>query len=119
MTDNVWLRTSLLLSEIKDCIKDDLAATPARGLPIMAIYTLAELYKKDGQQTIELSTAVGNITTSFTWIVNSLEQKGLIKRIPAKEDNRTKFVYLTEKGKQLEAVITNAIGNAEVRYGGG
>ena len=45
MTDSTWLKTSLLLSEIKECIKDDLAHTDARNLPTMAVYVLAELYK--------------------------------------------------------------------------
>jgi len=119
MTESIWIKTSLLLSEIKDCIKDDLAHTAACNLPVMAVYTLGELYKKDGQQTIELSIAAGNITTSFTWIMNRLETEGLIKRVSEKNDNRTKLVYLTSKGKQLQTVIENAIGNAEVRYGGG
>ena len=119
MSDNVWLKTSLLLSEIEDCIKEDLSETDAAGLPVMAIYALCELYERDGQRTFDLSMAVGNLTTSFSWIVNKLEKQGFIKRIINENDRRSSRLWLTPKAIETRKMIEQAIGNAEVRYGGG
>ena len=119
MTDSIWLRTSLLLTEIEDCIKDDLLHTELHDLSIKCVFTLYQLYRHDGQRLSDLAVSIGNMTTTFSWVVNNLVSHGLVERRDNLNDRRSPLIYLTVKGKRLRAVIVNAIGNAEIRYGDG
>ncbi len=119
MQDSIRIKTSLLLYEIDECIKDDLAHTEAHKLPIVAIYVLNELYYKDSQRTSDLAAAVGNMSSSFSWIVNRLEDEGFVARVQNANDRRSPLVCLTAKGSKVKNAIRAAIANAEVRYGGG
>ena len=113
-----WLAAAQHLSEIESTIKEDLQNTEAAGLSIVAIHILNELYQSDGQKASELARKVGRAATSFTPILDQLENDKLLKRSPHKTDRRAVIISLTVKGKALQTVIENAIGNAEVRYGG-
>lgn len=119
MSDNIRLTTALRLYEIDESIKDDLAYTEAHKLPVVAVYALNELYRQDGQCTSELGTAVGNLSTSFSWIITRLESDGFVARIENTNDRRSSRVHLTDKGKRLQRAIEHALANVEVRYGGG
>ena len=114
-----WLKASQFLSEVESTIKEDLQHTEASGLSIVAVHILNELYQSDGQKASELARKVGRPATSFTPILDLLENEKYIKRSPHKTDRRAVIISLTKQGKALETVIENAIGNAEVRYGGG
>lgn len=119
MPENIRLTTALRLYEIDESIKDDLAHTEAHKLPVVAVYALNELYRKDGQCTSELGTAVGNLSTSFSWIINRLESSGFVVRDENANDRRSPLIHLTAKGKKIQRAIEHALANAEVRYGGG
>lgn len=116
---NTWLKTSRFLAEIEKCIKEDLSTTPAHGLSVTSVYILQALYTKDGQRPMDLATAIGRAATSFTPMLDQLEIGGLIERQINKSDRRSVLIYLTKQGKQLQTDIKKAIGNTEVRYGGG
>lgn len=116
---NTWLKTSRFLAEIEKCIKEDLSETPAHRLSVTSVYILAALYTKDGQRPMDLATAIGRAATSFTPMLDQLEKSKLIERCTNSLDRRSVLIHLTKQGKQLQTVIENAIGNAEVRYGGG
>lgn len=116
---SIGLATSRLLREIETSIKDDLAHTILRNQAITAIYTLMALYEKDKQRPMDLAKAVNVAVTSFTPVLDQLETAGLIDRCDNPDDRRSILVSLTKDGKALKNAIENAIGNAEVRYGGG
>lgn len=113
-----WLAAAQHLSEIEATIKEDLQNTEAASLSIVAIHILNELYQSDGQKASELARKVGRAATSFTPILDQLENDKLLKRSPHKTDRRAVIISLTVKGQSLRTPIENAIGNAEVRYGG-
>lgn len=107
-----------MVKEIETCIKDDLAHTILYVLPINSIYALAELYELDNQRVSSLATAAGSVVTAFTPVLDRLEALGLIERVPNTKDRRSVLVCLTKEGKKYKAAVQNAIGNAEVHYGG-
>ncbi len=76
------------------------AITPL-GLAVLEWYILRALYERDGQHASELAHAVGRLPTSFTPILDKLEQKDLIERRPDPADRRAIRVYLTAKGRRL------------------
>ena len=116
---STWLKTSQFLFDIEKCIKEDLAETSAQHLSVQAVYVLAALYKKNNQRPSDLASLIGVHATSFTPILDRLEIAGLILRVINKADRRSILISLTHKGHELQTVVENAIGNAEVRYGGG
>jgi DNA-binding MarR family transcriptional regulator len=79
------------------------------GLTVIEWYILRALYDQDGQHASELARAVGRAATSFTPILDKLQQKGLIERRPDPADRRAVRIYLTDKGqKSREDVLRSA-----------
>lgn len=63
---------------------------------------LSLLWDKDGRQLVELAGACCCSPSSITGVVDTLEGKGLVRRIAHPEDRRSLLVVLTEEGKALE-----------------
>lgn len=116
--EHIGIIHAQMVKEIETCIKDDLAHTPLYTLSMHAVYALMALYEQDERRVSDLADAVGTRPTSFTPIVDRLEGLQLIERYPHQSDRRSVMVRLTKDGKKYKAVVENAIGNAEVRYGG-
>ena len=67
---------------------------------------LVNLWNIDGQNQQELAEAAHKNKTSLTRLINNLEKRNLVVRIPDKTDHRNKHVYLTPKGKKLPKELT-------------
>lgn len=79
------------------------------GLTVIEWYILRALYEQDGQHASELARAVGRAATSFTPILDKLQDKGLVERRPDPTDRRAVRIYLTSKGAaQRKAVLNSA-----------
>ena len=59
------------------------------------------LYIKDGQSQNQLAFLTDRDKGSLTRLINTVEKKNLIARIPSKEDKRVNLVYLTKKGSKV------------------
>lgn len=116
--ESIGITTAVLLSEIGKSIKDDLSHTLLHNFPIISIYVLALLYEKDDQRASDIARSLKVAPTSFTPTLDRLEIAGLIVRSPHAVDRRSVVISLTAEGKKLKRAVENAIGNAEVRYGG-
>lgn len=62
---------------------------------------LKKLHEKDGVPQQELAYLTGRDKTSLTRLINTMEKKGLVARIPSKTDKRINHIFLTKKGIQL------------------
>jgi len=79
------------------------------GLTVIEWYILRALYDQDGQHASELARAVGRAATSFTPILDKLQDKHLIERRPDPADRRAVRIHLTDKGhKAKDGVLTSA-----------
>lgn len=116
--ESIGIKTASLLTEIGRAIKDDLAHTVLYNFTLTSIYVLAALYQKDEQRASDLAKVLKVPATSFTPVLDRLENAGLIFRTPHSVDRRSVVIALTPEGKKLKRAVENAIGNAEVRYGG-
>jgi len=67
---------------------------------------LINLWNKDAQNQQELAEATFKSKTSITRLINGLEKKNLVVRIPDNADHRNNLIYLTKKGKELPEVLT-------------
>jgi DNA-binding MarR family transcriptional regulator len=79
------------------------------GLTVIEWYILRALYEQDGQHASELARAVGRAATSFTPILDKLQNKSLIERKPDPADRRAVRIYLTAKARSTrEQVLASA-----------
>lgn len=63
---------------------------------------LVVLWEEDGKTQNELGVSVGKFKTSVTKLVDGLEKRNLIQRVPHPSDRRSNIVYLTEVGKNIK-----------------
>ena len=75
------------------------------GLTVVEWYIMRTLYEEDGQMASRLADAVGRAATSFTPILDKLQDKGYIERRPHPSDRRAILVYLTRKGRSIEEEV--------------
>jgi DNA-binding MarR family transcriptional regulator len=78
------------------------------GLTVIEWYILRALYEQDGQHASELARAVGRAATSFTPILDKLQQKDLVERRPDPTDRRAVRIYLTQKGQGQRKAVQNS-----------
>lgn len=60
------------------------------------------LWHNDGQRQQDLADIFHKDKTAITRIVDSMEKRDLVVRIPDKIDRRQNLIYLTNKGKRLQ-----------------
>lgn len=66
---------------------------------------LVHLYRKDGQTQQELSNIAVKDKAAITRLLNVLEKKNMVLRIPDRNDKRSKLVYLTHKAKEFKSEL--------------
>jgi DNA-binding MarR family transcriptional regulator len=62
---------------------------------------ITNLNRKNGQFQQQLANNTYKNKTSVTRMINALQKKGLVERIPDPKDLRQKRIFLTKKGVQL------------------
>lgn len=82
---------------------------------------LVNLWQKNGQSQQDLAGTTCKDKTSMTRLIDNMEKRNLVVRIPNKEDKRQKLIYLTKKGKDeqkrlmkiVERTLQEAIKNCD------
>jgi len=67
------------------------------------------LYIKDGQSQNQLAFLTNRDKGSLARLINTVEKKNLIERIPSKEDKRVNLVFLTKKGTKVYEASKNSL----------
>ena len=73
------------------------------------LFLLRQLWFEDGLPLRDLSLRAQLDATSTTWLVDQLEQAGLVERKRNDTDRRIVRVWLTEKGRQSQAELVPAL----------
>ena len=63
---------------------------------------MIKLWLRDGQNQMQLSQATKKDKASIARLINRLETRNLVVRIPDKSDKRNRLIYLTKKGRDLQ-----------------
>ena len=71
--------------------------------------TLFELDEQVGKPMGELANALACDASNATWLVDRLEERGLVERRPYPGDRRVKAVVLTEEGAKVRALLTERL----------
>lgn len=71
---------------------------------------LARLYEEDGLAVGEIACRMQTEVPTVTRIVDLLQANGFVERKTHMEDRRSVLVFLTEKGRGMEACLREKIG---------
>lgn len=82
----------------QDVIKQDMTKY---GLNPTEFAVLELLYSKGEQQIQHIGKKILLSSSSMTYVIDKLEQKGHIERKPNATDRRVIFAHITEKGKKF------------------
>jgi len=83
---------------IHDQIKDEIATYK---LGITEFSVLEVLYQKEKQTIQQIGNSILVSSGSMTYVIDKLEQRGLLCRIPCPDDRRVIHVELTDDGNEL------------------
>lgn len=88
--------------KLKDHIEEQFAPLcQQHGLNINDLHVLMTLYQQGDQMPSKLAEAAGFRPTSFTPLLDRLEQRGLIQRQKHPDDRRAILIVLTAAGEAL------------------
>jgi MarR family transcriptional regulator, organic hydroperoxide resistance regulator len=99
---SVWCNIDIALRHIEAVYQQE---TRVLGLSVIEWYVLRMLYEQDGQMASRLAEGVGRPATSFTPILDGIENKGLLERRSHPGDRRAVKIHLTAKGQALKAQV--------------
>lgn len=85
------------------------------------------LYSNDGQPQNDLALLTNRDKASLARLLDVVERKGLVVRVPSKEDKRIKLVHITKKGmdyyerarpllKEMILKIQQGISSEEIKF---
>ena len=109
---SLWCNLDIALRNLDEVYG---AVTKPLGLAVNEWYVLRALYHKDGQHATKLAHTMGRLPTSFTRVLNKLEQKQLVKRRPDPANRRGVLIYLTERGRNLQSEVEASTRQVDTR----
>ncbi|RMH74113.1 MAG: MarR family transcriptional regulator [Gemmatimonadetes bacterium] len=70
---------------------------------------LRNLWEQDGQSQQQLAHCSVKDKASITRLIDGLERRNLVVRIPDQHDRRQKRIYLTHRGKELQKPLSEIV----------
>ncbi len=114
---DLWSRPGFLVRRMHQ-IHIGLFSEECRDYEITPIQfaILTVLYSGTAVDQITLSNSVGVDRTSGADVIRRLFRRGLVKRVPSKEDRRAKLVHITDEGKALVRKMQPQMERAQARF---
>jgi DNA-binding MarR family transcriptional regulator len=91
--------------KLEDCAASFKQGTSIDDLSLVQIHILHELFTEDGRKASDLARSVGRAATSFTPLLDSLEQRKLVVRKAAPNDRRAISIFLTPVAMTMKADV--------------
>lgn len=96
---SLWINLKLALEGLETYLKERIFP---KDLTFLQWYTLRILYLQETPPAIsEVAQMLGKKNSSFTHVVDKLQAKGYIDRIPDKTDRRITHLVLRDEAKQI------------------
>ncbi|WYP26206.1 MarR family transcriptional regulator [Alkalihalobacillus sp. FSL W8-0930] len=86
------------IQSVKKKVEEDIKGM---GLNPTEFAVLELVYNKGDQPIQKIGEKVLIASSSITYVVDKLEKKELLKRMPSPEDRRSTYAVITEKGTQF------------------
>ena len=93
-----WLGKTMKMIEIRI---EDLLEEQGLDLSKMQFMVLKTVFNSQGISQNELAFYANRNKSSLTRLINTLEKKNYIARIPSKEDKRINQLFVTKQGEQV------------------
>ncbi|CDQ40924.1 MULTISPECIES: MarR family winged helix-turn-helix transcriptional regulator [Virgibacillus] len=104
--EDASLKLFVVLSKAYRTIMEQVEADiQSRGLNLTDFAVLELLYHKGAQPLKSIGEKILLTSGSITYVINKLENKRLLTRIPNAEDRRVTFAEITESGADLLQTI--------------
>lgn len=97
---SVWVVINRAVSTLQKIAAADVRR---RGFNLTEWGVLEYLFHKGAQPLAKVGREILITSGSVTYVIDKLETKGLIERIPCESDRRVIYASLTEKGRALMA----------------
>lgn len=100
-----WVEMMVMLRNHEKQLAQALVEVGVPNLGAICFYTLMSLYDEAPQMPSALACAVGTPATSFTPVLDRLEELDLIRRGRHPADRRAIYIHLTEGGEALRETL--------------
>ena len=98
--EEISMKLFVVLTRTLDAIKKSVEKDIRRyGLNTTEFAVLEFIYSKGDQPIQKIGEKVLISSSSITYVVDKLEKKSFLKRVPSPEDRRITFASITEEGK--------------------
>ena len=92
----------LLLMQTSKAIQERIRDEMSKNKLSISEFSVLEVLFHQGKQTIQqIGSRILNSSGSMTYVIDKLEQKGIIKRNDCREDRRVIHITLTAEGLEL------------------
>lgn len=95
---SLWVVINRAVSAMQKIAADDMRS---RGFNLTEWGVLEYLYHKGSQPLAKVGREILITSGSVTYVIDKLETKGLIQRVPCESDRRVIYAALTDEGRAL------------------
>jgi DNA-binding MarR family transcriptional regulator len=81
----------------------------AYDLTLSVGFTLIAIYEEEGTPVTKIAPRMGMEPNSLSRLLKSMENEGLVERVPDVRDKRKVLVKLTEKGKEKRKISIKSV----------
>jgi DNA-binding MarR family transcriptional regulator len=106
----------MLAPLFRDMIAAELPVLEANGLSMWGYSVLIALDRSAIRTQAALAEAIGADKTRIIAILDELQQRGLIERVPDPEDRRARLLAITSEGRRVKEDTQAAIQRGEERW---
>ncbi|MGG4179883.1 MarR family transcriptional regulator [Virgibacillus pantothenticus] len=102
MKENLSLKAFVVLIKASKALQDHVMEDIKNyGMKTSEFIILETLYHKGKQTVREISDSVLIKTGSITYVIDRLEEKGMLQREHCQKDRRVVYIDITDEGKNL------------------
>jgi DNA-binding MarR family transcriptional regulator len=106
----------MLAPLVRDMIAAELPVLEENGLSMWGYSVLVALDRSAIRTQAALAEAIGADKTRIIAILDALQDKGLIERMPDPEDRRARLLAITKEGRKVKDATQAAIQRGEERW---
>jgi len=85
------------------------------GVTVEQFSVLALLWYKEGLNQQEIASGLNRDKTTITRILQNMQKRNLVVKVPDQLDRRGNLIYLTEKGKTLQDDMVQSSGQVYIQ----
>jgi DNA-binding MarR family transcriptional regulator len=106
----------MLAPLVRDMMAAELPVLEANGLSMWGYSVLVALDRSAIRTQAALAEAIGADKTRIIAILDELQDRGLIERVPDPEDRRARLLAITKAGRRAKEATQAAIQQGEERW---